>query len=190
MKLHLLPAILLCLATFVSCARADEIEDAISSALKLYQENKLAEANASLQSAITLLNDKRGLSLAAALPKEIKEWKGGKVENSSLASVGGGNAVERNYRNGDKKATVSVVADSPLLSQVSGFLKNPALGGLLGIKQKKVGDLSAMLHPKEGLLQMAVNDHFLVQVQGKKLSEDELADLAAGVKIDVLKAMK
>lgn len=170
--------------------RADEFEEAVNSALKLYQEGKLAEANTSLQTALNLLNEKRGASLSSVLPDEIGGWKGGKVESSSLAALGGGNTIERDYRKGEKKATVSIAADSPLLSQVSSFLSNPALGGLLGIKQKKVGDFSAMLHPKEGLLQMAVNNRFLVQIQGKKLTEDELAELAGGVKVDVLKGMK
>ena len=182
--------LLLCPAICASGARADEIEDAIASALKLYKEGRLGEADAGLQTALNLLNDKRGLSLSAALPDEIAGWKGGKVESTSLAALGGGNTVERSYKNGDKKAVVSIAADSPMLAQVSGFLSNPALGGLLGIRQKKIGELSAMLHTKEGLLQMAVNNRFLVQVQGKKLSEDELASLAAGVKVDVIKSVK
>lgn len=169
---------------------ADEIEDAISQALKHYKDGKLTEANASLQSAITRLNDKRGMSLSAVLPDQISGWKGGKVESTSLAALGGGNTVERTYRKDEKKATISVAADSKLLGQVSNFLANPALGGLLGIKQKKVGDLTAMVHPKEGLLQLAVSERFLVQVQGKKLGEDDLAELAGGVKVDVLKEMK
>lgn len=180
--------LLLCLLP--AAVRADDVEDAITSALKSYKEGKLPEASTSLQSALNLVNEKRGASLSAALPAEIKGWKGGKLESTSLASLGGGNTIERNYRKEDKKATVSIAVDSPLLKQVSGFLSNPALGGLLGIKQKKVGDLTAMMHPKEGLLQMAVNNRYLVQIQGKKLSEDELADLAGGVKLDVLKDAK
>ena len=170
--------------------RADDIEDAINSALKLYKEGKLGEANTALQNAGNLLNEKRGSSLSSVLPDEIKGWKGGKLESASLAALGGGNTIERDYRKDEKKATVSIAADSPMLSQVAGFLSNPALGGLLGIKQRKVGDLTAMLHVKEGLLQMVVNDRFLVQIQGKKLTEDDLAELAGGVKVDVLKEMK
>ena len=170
--------------------RADEIEDALNSALKFYKEGKLSEANTGLQTAVNLLNEKRGASLSSVLPDEIKGWKGGKVESASLAALGGGNTIERGYRKDEKKATVSIAADSPLLSQVSSFLSNPALGGLLGIKQKKVGDLTAMIHAKEGLLQMVVNNRFLIQIQGKKLTEEELAELAGGVKVDLLKEMK
>lgn len=182
--------VLAVLVLFPVASRADDIEDAVNAALKLYKEGKLNEATTGLQSAVNLLNEKRGASLSSALPDEIKGWKGGKLESASLAALGGGNTIERDYRKDEKKATVSIAADSPMLSQVSSFLSNPALGGLLGIKQRKVGELTAMLHAKEGLLQMVVNNRFLVQIQGKKLSEEELADLAAGVKVDVLKAAK
>lgn len=169
---------------------ADEVEDAISAALKHYKEGHLTEAGTALQSAQNLLTEKRGLSLSSVLPDDIKGWKGGKVEAASLAALGGGNTIERSYRKGEKKATISIAMDSPTLTQVSSFLSNPALGGLLGIKQRKVGELTAMMHPKEGLLQMVVSKHYLVQIQGKKLAEDELAELAGGVKVDVLQSAK
>jgi hypothetical protein len=85
---------------------------------------------------------------------------------------------------------VSIAANSPLLSQVAGFLSNPALGGLLGLKTKSIGGLTAVIHAKEGLLQMVVNNSYLVQIQGKKLSEEELTTLASGVKVDLLKTIK
>lgn len=169
---------------------ADEVSDALDGALKHYQAGKLDEAAASLQNALNLINAKRTTSLSTVLPDEIKGWKGGKVESSSLDKIGGGSTLERDYRKDDKKAVVSIAADSPLLNQVAGFLKNPALGGLLGLKTRQVGDLTAMIQPKEGLLQMAVNDRYLVQIQGKKLTEEELATLAAGVKVEALKAVK
>ena len=52
------------------------------------------------------------------------------------------------------------------------------------------GDTTAMLHAKEGLLQMVVNDRYIVQIQAKQLSEDELTERAGGVQVDVLKGMK
>lgn len=188
--MRLIPLTLLVLGTISLTARADEIEDKINAALKLYQEGKLAEASAELQSAQNTLTEKRGSGLSSALPDMIQEWKAGKLEAASLAALGGGSSVERQYKKGDKKATVSIASDSPLLSQVAGFLTNPALGGLLGLKTKTIGDLTAVIHAKEGLLQMVVNNRFLVQIQGKKVTEDELTILASGVKVDLLKAMK
>lgn len=181
---------LLALGTLCLTARADEIEDKINAALKLYQEGKLAEASTELQNAQNSLTEKRGSGLSSVLPDMIQEWKAGKLESASLAALGGGSSVERVYKKGEKKATVSIASDSPLLSQVAGFLSNPALGGLLGLKTKSIGDLTAVIHAKEGLLQMVVNNRFLVQIQGKKVTEEELITLASGVKVDLLKAMK
>ena len=42
---------------------------------------------------------------------------------------------------------------------------------------------------KEGLLQFAVDQRYVVVIQGKKLSEEEILEIASGVKIDVLKAI-
>lgn len=186
--LSLLVAVVL--ASVCASVRADDVEDAINKALQLYKEGKLNEAATSLQDAANFINEKKGTTLESALPDMINGWKGGKVGRSSLDALGGGSNVERKYSKGDKSAKVAVTADSPLLNKVTTFLANPALGGLLGIKARKIGDHTAMVQAKEGLLQMAVNSRFLIQVQGKKLSEDELAELAAGVKLDVLTSIK
>ena len=183
----------LCVALTV---RADEVEDALSAALKAYKEGKTAEASSAVKTAQSLLNAKAGLTVAAALPDMIGDWKGSKVESKSLDGIGGGQAVERIYRKGskekgnEKKATVAITVDSPLMSQVMSFLSNPALGSLLGAKQQKIGEIDAMLLPKQGLLQMIVAKRYLVAVQAKKLSESDLTELAKGVNVEALKALK
>lgn len=188
--MKIIPLITLIALLCPAVVRADEIEDAINAALKLYKEGKLDEAAVQLDAATKSLDAKQGLTVAAVLPDDIAGWKGGKTDTSSLAALGGGQTIERSYRKGEKKAVISIVAGSPTLNQVSAFLANPAIGGLLGMKAKKVGDVNAMVQPKEGLLQFAVNERYLVAVQGRKLTENELAELAAGVNIDLLKAKK
>jgi hypothetical protein len=191
----LLSLLALCLCA-QSIVRADDVEDALNTALRAYKEGKTAEAGSAIQTAQKLINAKAGLSLAAALPDMIGQWKGGKIDSKSLDGIGGGQALERSYRQGskeknnEKKATVTITADSPLMNQVMGFLANPALGSLLGARSAKIGDLDAMLLPKQGLLQMIVAKRYLVAVQAKKLSEPDLIQIASGVKVDVLKAMK
>ena len=111
-----------------------------------------------------------------------------------LATSTGGSTTTRTYKPGgdkddDKKATISIAADSPLLGQISTFLKAPALGKLLGAWPKQVGEETAMYFSKEGLLQFAVDKRYVVVIQGKTLAAEELLELAAGVKADVLKAI-
>jgi hypothetical protein len=183
-------AVLLCLHTFT---RADEVEDAINNALKLYKEGKAGEAASALEGATKSIRAKQGGGASAALPDKIGNWRGGEMDSTSLAQAGGGNTIKRDYRKGDskkgdlKKATITIAADASLLGKAADLLANPALAGLLGIKSVKVGDKTAILEAKKGLLQMTVNDRHMIMVQGKKISEDELIELASGVKLDALK---
>jgi hypothetical protein len=186
----------LSLALMTACCYADEVEDAINAALASYKAGKPTEAADHLRKASDLLNEKAGNTLGNALPKTIGPWTGGKVNTNKLDGLGGGQTAERNYRNGEKDAkstitaTISLVAGSPTLAQVSGFLSNPALGALIGARTKDVRGQSAMYIPKEGILQMVVEGKYLLVVRSKKCSEEQLADLAAGVDLNVLKAIK
>ncbi len=172
--------------------RADEVEDSITAALKAYQNNRSADAFSALQKAMKLLGEKAGSPAAVALPEMIGEWRGGKIETQSLGSAGGGSTVSRTYRHADKdgdekKIFVSIAADSPLLGQITTFLKAPALGKLLGAKPKQVGPYPAMYLGKEGILQFAVNARYAVIIQGRKLGEDDLIEIARGLNTEALK---
>lgn len=175
---------------------ADEVETAINSALTSYKAGKNSEAVDQLKQATELIQQKAGLSLSAAMPNKIGLWNGGKISTKSLDGLGGGQAVERNYRKGDKDdpksltANLSIVAGSPTLTQVTNFLSNPALGALLGATTVQVGDTSAMFIKKEGLLQMVVEGKYLVAVRSKKGSEADVVELAKGVDRAMLKSLK
>ena len=176
-------------------SRADEIEDALNAAIKAHKENKDVEALTAIQNAQRLLNEKAGLSISAALPKELGEWTRGKIETQAIPSAGG-TATTCSYRKGDKekgtekRATVTITADSPMLNQLSAFLKAPAIGQLLGQKPKQIGAYQGMMIAKEGIIQFAVSERYMVVVQGKKLGEEELTEIAKGVKTDVLTSLK
>jgi hypothetical protein len=176
--------------------RADEVEDSITAALKAYQTGRPADASSSLQKALKLLGEKAGNPLAAALPEMIGEWRGGKIESQSLGNAGGGTSLSRTYRHpgkdqdSEKKIVATIAADSPLLGQITTFLKAPALGKLLGAKPKQVGPYSAMYLSKEGILQFAVNARYAVIIQGKKLGEDDLIEVALGVNTELLKGLR
>jgi hypothetical protein len=191
---------LACTLLFSLCAltlvRADEFEDSLNAALKAWKENKVDEASTALQNANRIIAEKGGEKLEEVLPKTINGWTRGRLETQSLASAGGGTATKVNYKKGDptkgeeKRITVNVTADNPLLSQVSAFLKAPALGALLGQKTRQIGEFSAMSIPKEGVLQFPVNQRYMIILQGKKIPEDELVALAKSFKTDLLKEMK
>jgi len=189
--IHLRILLSLAVIGFTSVAAADEVEDSIKEALKLYKEGKLTEASTSLQIAVSAISDKKGGSVASALPDQIGKWKGGKAENSnSLAMLGGGTTAERKYTQGDRTASITIVADSPMIGQVVGLMANPTIAGLAGFKIKKIGGHTLTVQKDQGMGQLVVDNRFLIQISGSDLSEDEVVELATGVKSDVLKEIQ
>ncbi len=172
-------------------AFADEVEDAINEAMKLYKEGKYSEASTSLQIALNGINEKKGGTISSALPDKIGEWKGGEVDNTNaLGILGGGTTVARKYSKTDRNASITIIADSPMIGQVMGLMANPAIAGLAGLKMKKAGDNTVTIQKDAGMGQIVVDNRFLIQIQGSDLKEEEILELAAGVKTGVLKDIK
>ncbi len=174
-----------------SAAFADEVEDSINEALKLYKEGKYTEASISLQLAVNAINEKKGGAISSALPDKIGDWKGGEVNQSNaLAVIGGGATIERKYSKAGRDATITIIADSPMISQVVGLMANPAIAGLAGLKMKKAGDNTVTIQKDAGMGQIVVDNRFLIQIQGDALKEEELLELAGGIQTKVLKELK
>lgn len=172
-------------------AFADEVEDAINEALKLYKEGKYSEASTSLQLAVNAINEKKGGAISSALPDKIGEWKGGEVNQSNaLAVLGGGATVERKYSKASRDATITIIADSPMIGQVVGLMSNPAIAGLAGLKMKKAGDNTVTIQKDAGMGQIVVDNRFLIQIQGDSLKEEDILELAGGVQTKALKDLK
>ena len=180
-------------ALLLATARADEIEDALTAALTAHKGGDLKATTAAVQKAVGLLQTKAAAGLSAALPSEIGIWKAGKLESQSLEGAGGGHSLRRSYRHGDKdkgeerRGTVVITVDSPLLEKVTSFLTNPEIGALLGAKPVTVGTHKAVHIEKQGILQFIVNQRFLVAVEGKKLKKEELLVIAQGILTEHLK---
>jgi hypothetical protein len=188
-------AILLALLALCStvAAVADEIETALQAAMAAHKSGDLAATQKSVAEANRLLNEKAASGLGEALPKQIGIWAAGKLETQTLEGAGGGTSLRRAYRHGakekgeERRGTVVITVDSPLMEKVGSFLANPQIGALLGAKPVKVGSHPAVHIEKQGLIQFIVNKRYLVAIEGKKLKSSELMEIASGVKTEVLK---
>jgi hypothetical protein len=173
--------------------RGDEIEDGLKAALAAHQAKNEAETVLAVQRVQRLLGARATVGLQGALPEMIGEWRGGKVEVQTLEGAGGGSSLRRSYKRGDKasknerRATVVLSVDSPLMEKVGSVLSNPQIGALLGVKTVMVGQLRGTYIEKQGLLQLVVKERFLIAVEGKKLKLEELQEVAAGLKLEMLK---
>lgn len=177
-------------ACFLPVAHADEISDTISEGLKKYEAGEISGAGSSLQYALNLLNEKKAEALLALLPKELDGWKGNDGESNSLGILGGGVTINREYTKGDKRATLSITMDSPLVQQMAGLLANPAFAGQMGMKIRPVGDEKASYNADQGELSLVLNNTILFKVEARGCSEEEILGLARGIDIGKIKGMK
>lgn len=98
--------------------------------------------------------------------------------------------MERKYTKGDRDATITIIADSPMIGQVIGLMSNPTIAGLAGMKMKKAGANTVSIQKDQGMGQIVVDNRFLIQIQGSELKEADVLELAGAVKTDVLKEIK
>ncbi len=178
------------LAAPFSASRADEVEETLTSALSKYKAGEYSSAGSSLQYALNLINEKKAEKLLAVLPEKIGEWQGGEANSNSLGMLGGGVALSRDYRKGDRSAEIQIMIDSPLVQQMVGLLANPMFAGQMGAKLREVEGEKAMLNPKEGEVSLVVNNTILVKVSASGASEEDLMALVRGVDVKTLKALK
>jgi hypothetical protein len=155
-------ASLLLASTLSGTVRADEVADDIKAALAAYEKGDLSEATTLLSQANSAIAEKKGGAMGKALPDAIGEWKAGELTNESIAIVGGQQS-RRDYTKGDKSANITLMADSPML---------------------------AIYNDKEGSMTMIVNSRFMIQINGSELDEASLMELAKGVDVAALAAMK
>ncbi|TAG07814.1 MAG: hypothetical protein EAZ42_12400 [Verrucomicrobia bacterium] len=173
--------------------RADQILTEIEAAKKAYEAGDAAEASLALNQALALLNEKKSGSIGKALPDKIGEWAGAEIEDQSagMAMLGGGGVMlSRSYTKGEKSASISLSADSPMLATFLGMMGNPAMATAMGMKMHRLGDEKAMINEKEGSATMIYKNRFLIQIQNSELSADDLLELIKGVDLSILDGIK
>jgi hypothetical protein len=152
----------------------------------------MSEASSSLQYASKLIEEKKGAALGQLLPKAMDGWTAGEVESNSLAVIGGGVAVKRDYTKGDSSISIEIMKDSPMIAQSMMFLSNPAILGASGIKLKKVGDQKGIWNFKDGSgdVTFVVDNRILVKVDGRSIDEATLLAYAGKIEFAKIAAMK
>jgi hypothetical protein len=193
--MRLLPLILpvVFVLLMLTVVRADEIADALTAATEAHKKGDLAATTAAVKKVSSLLQAQAVAGLGAALPDSIGAWRGGKIETQSLEGAGGGHSLRRNYRQGDKdkgterRATVILTVDSAVLGKVGSLLTKPEISALLGAKPLAIGPHKAVYMEKQGTLQFIVEERFLLAVEGKKLKQEEVLEVARGLKTELLK---
>lgn len=161
---------------------ADEFTDVVEGALDAYREGDVKVATEELEYAQKLLGEMKSVSLAKFLPPAQAGWTRedpaeGEAEGAGMAMAmfGGGTTAAATYRKGDADMTITLVADSAMVSGIGGMLTGMA--GLAGGKPIRIQRTQFTMN--EGELQGVVDGQVLVSVSGTASIEDKTAHIEA-----------
>ena len=173
--IYVLAAAAFCvLAAAGSTARADAVTDQINQALAAYGKKDLKGAATALDSAATLIRQQEAALWKAVLPAALPGWTAQQPEGSAVAPAlfGGGVTVSRKYQKGAAVVTVSIIANSPMVQAMAGFMSS-SFGAMLGGSQFVVIDGHRLLYSKsENSYQTLVGHAVLVKVEGNPATDD------------------
>jgi hypothetical protein len=160
---------------------ADEFTDTLEGALKAYREGDVSGARQDLDYAGKLLTAMKSEALEKLLPAPLPGWTREEASEEDAAAggfmgmFGGGTAASATYRKGTETATVTLVADSPMLSGIGAMITGMA--GLAGGKPMRIQRTE--FAEKDGALQGLVAEKVMVSVDGDASLEDKKALLEA-----------
>jgi hypothetical protein len=166
------------LATLPAVVAADEFTDTMDDALAAYRAGDYDAARDDLDYALKLLNDLKAAGLADFLPAALPGWT--RSENAETATMpipmlGGGSTASASYTDGTDAFTVTLVANSPMISGMAAMLSGLAtLGGGRTIRVQR-----ETFQINDDEIQGVVNGKVLVSISGDAAVEDKQAHLEA-----------
>ncbi len=159
-------AALALLALAVGPAAADEFTDVLESALKAYRDGDVAGAREDLDYAVKLLGEAKAASLATFLPAAPAGWTKEAAEaegaGMAMAMFGGGTAAAATYRREAAEFTLTLVANSPMVSAISAMVSGVA--SIAGTETRRIQRVQFAVN--EGDLQGVVDGKVLVSASG------------------------
>lgn len=172
-------AVALAIGLSMTVAKADEFTDVLSSALQAYEEGDITVAREELDYAVALLKELKSESLSAYLPEPLPGWTREAAEGDgagmAMAMLGGGTTAAANYSNGTTDMTITLIANSPVVSSIGGMITGMAsLGG-----GKPTRIQRTQFADNDGELQGVIDNRILVSVSGDAPVEDKIAQLEA-----------
>ncbi len=149
-------------------AMADDVSDTITSALEAYEAGDIQFAVEELNFALQLLNEMKAGSLLSFLPEPLEGWTREIDDDAgaAMAMMGGGVAATAEYRDptGAGDFSLSLIADSPMVTAMAGMLGNAAMISASGGKLVRVGREKFV--DRDGELAGLIGNRVLIQADG------------------------
>ena len=151
------------LAMSVSTAQADDITEALESAMQAYEDGDTQYALEELEFAKQLLQAMKTDELVQFLPDAPDGWNRevNTEMNAGLAFMGGGSGAEATYDGDGQSITITMMADNPMVAGMAGMIGN---AGLMGAQIERVGRQKFMI--MEGEISGLVDNRILIQASG------------------------
>ena len=169
-------------------ARADDVADRIDQALNAYQHGDVPASIAALDAASGQLRQRRADGLVALLPLPPPGWTADPAETSALNAemLGGGTTATRVYHDGDRRVTVQITTDAPMLQGLAALLNGP-LAASTGVRSVQVGGRAVAYTEADNGYMALVADKVIVKVEGDKtVPEPVLRSFVAVVDFDAI----
>ena len=177
-----------CSFALLSCLTApvlaDEVADALQSALTAYNGGDMGKASEEITMAVQAISAQQSARLTALLPAAPDGWTRTDTADftKSFGILGGGSGAEATYASADGATSfkMSFVADNPMVSSMGAMLGNAQMMAMMG-KVVKVGDQALL--SQDNAVSSLVNSRVLFQAQGG--TEEQMLPLVQ--KIDFAK---
>jgi hypothetical protein len=149
-------------------ASADDISDALLSAIAAYEAGEITDALDELAYAEQLLQGLQAEGLIVYLPEPLDGWTREISEDAGadLGFIGGGVAVEATYGGPGGSFTVTLMADNPMVMQMGAMLGNRAMMAIMGEIVRVNGE---NFLKQDGELIGLIGNRVLVQASGSNI---------------------
>lgn len=188
-------ALFLILMAFSATGYADDIKDSIKEALQYYENGEYKDAVESLNYASQLIQQKKGKELESFLPEPLSGWTAQEVRSQAggAAMFGGGVTAERKYNKGSNSITIKIITDSPLMQSMMMMFSNPMLATSDGGKLERIGRQKAIVKfnpsSKQGDIKIVVANRFLVLIEGRATTQEDLKGYAKAIDYKKLQSL-
>ncbi len=144
------------LLTITGVTFGQDVNSKLADAKTAYKQGNLDDTRMSLQDALDQVNMAIGKEILGELPSKMGDMAYNETDDNITGNSAGiaGLYVNRTYgkSDGDKKATIQIVSDSPLMAGINTILSMPLIGKMGDPNQKriKVDGFKALLQKNEG----------------------------------------
>ncbi|MES2474188.1 MAG: hypothetical protein V4640_00310 [Verrucomicrobiota bacterium] len=179
----------LCVSIFLPLAAlADPFEDGMRQAFKDYKAGNDEAVTAKLRELIKVMDEKGAAKAGELFPDALGDWKGEAVKTEQIPGVGV--SLTRVYVSGERRITVQVVKDSPMVAQLLPLLGNEDLIKMTNRKTHLIAGQTAIMEG-DHKLQAVVDSRIYVELEGDNATgEAELVVAATQLGIDQFAKLK